>query len=161
MHYVSPASRWDFPIPHSRPQIFYSTSVINELVQMLGLSDKASPGLSGLKPSSNSVLPVAWITRPMTDLRHTEYFSPSSIKEGALWFLKCKDIHSPCLLLRQSHWKFWSNTLCIPNFAREVIKMGKQISSKHMRLVAYLNPSKIKQSWERTFLKLYTHMKTK
>ena len=36
---------------------------------MLGLSDKTLPGLPGLKPSSNSVLPVAWITRPATDLR--------------------------------------------------------------------------------------------
>ena len=45
------------------------TGVTNELVQTLGLSDKTSPGLPGLKPSSNSVLPVAWITRPATDLK--------------------------------------------------------------------------------------------
>ena len=38
-------------------------------VRMLGLSGKTPPGLPGLKPSSNSVLPVAWITRPATDLR--------------------------------------------------------------------------------------------
>jgi len=49
--------------------MFYSTNVTNELVQTLGLSDKTPPGLPGLKPSSNSVLPVAWITRPATDLR--------------------------------------------------------------------------------------------
>ena len=64
-----PASRWDFPTPHSQPHKFYSTSVTNELVRTLGLSDKTPPGLPGLKPSSNSVLPVAWITRPATDLR--------------------------------------------------------------------------------------------
>ena len=49
--------------------MFYSTGVTNELVQMLGLSDKTLPGHPGLKPSSNSVLSVAWITRPATDLR--------------------------------------------------------------------------------------------
>ena len=58
-----------FPTPHPRPHKFYSTSVTNELVRTLGLSDKTPPGLPGLKPSSNSVLPVAWITRPATDLR--------------------------------------------------------------------------------------------
>ena len=50
---------------------FYSTNVTNELVRTLGLSDKTPPGLPGLKPSSSSVLPVAWITRPATDLRQT------------------------------------------------------------------------------------------
>ena len=50
--------------------MFYSTGVTNELVRTLGLSDKTPPGLPGLKPSSNSVLPVAWITRPATDLKH-------------------------------------------------------------------------------------------
>ena len=49
--------------------MFYSTGVTNELVRTLGLSDKTPPGLPGLKPSSNSILPVAWITRPATDLR--------------------------------------------------------------------------------------------
>ena len=34
----------------------------------LNILDKTPPGLPGLKPSSNSVLPVAWITRPATDL---------------------------------------------------------------------------------------------
>ena len=52
--------------------MYYSTGVTNELVRMLGLSDKTPPGLPGLKPSSNSVLPVAWITRPATDLRPGE-----------------------------------------------------------------------------------------
>ena len=70
MHQVTPANRWDFPTPHPWPHKFYSTSVTNELVRTLGLSDKTPPGLPGLKPSSNSVLPVAWITRPATDLRH-------------------------------------------------------------------------------------------
>ena len=49
--------------------MFYNTGVTNELVQKLGLSDKTPPGLPGFKPSSNSVLPVAWITRPAMDLR--------------------------------------------------------------------------------------------
>ena len=52
----------------------YSTGVTNELVRTLGLSDKTPPGLPGLKPSSNSVLPVAWITRPATDLRQAQSF---------------------------------------------------------------------------------------
>ena len=47
----------------------YSTGVTNELVWMLGLSNKTPPGLPSLKPSSNSVLPVAWITRPAMNLR--------------------------------------------------------------------------------------------
>ena len=38
-------------------------------MRTLGLSDKTPPGLPGLKPSSNSVLPVAWITRPATEVR--------------------------------------------------------------------------------------------
>ena len=58
-----------FPTPRTQPHMFYSTGVTNELVRTLGLSDKTPPGLPGLKPSSNSVLPVAWITRPATDLR--------------------------------------------------------------------------------------------
>ena len=41
----------------------------NELVQTLGLSNKTPPGLPGLKQSSNSILPVAWIAMPATDLR--------------------------------------------------------------------------------------------
>ena len=45
------------------------------LVRTLGLSDKTPPGLPGLKPSSNSVLPVAWITRPATDLRQGKTYS--------------------------------------------------------------------------------------
>ena len=53
--------------------MFYSTGVTNELVRTLGLSDKTPPGLPGLKPSSNSVLPVAWITRPVMDLRQVIY----------------------------------------------------------------------------------------
>merc|ERR1712050_664096 len=65
----TPANRWDFPTPCTQPHMCYSTGVTNELVRMLGLSDKTPPGLPGLKPSSNSVLPVAWITRPTTDLR--------------------------------------------------------------------------------------------
>ena len=48
--------------------MFYSTGETNELVRTLGLSDKTPPGLPGLKPSSNSVLPVGWITRPARDL---------------------------------------------------------------------------------------------
>ena len=55
-------------LPHLA-HMCYSTGVTNELMRMLGLSDKTPPGLPGLKPSSNSVLPVAWITRPATDLR--------------------------------------------------------------------------------------------
>ena len=47
----------------------YSTGVTNELVRTLGLSDKTPPGLPGLKPSSNSVLTVAWIIRHATDFR--------------------------------------------------------------------------------------------
>ena len=54
--------------------MFYSTGVTNELVRTLGLSDKTPPGLPGLKPSSNSVLPVAWITRPATDIRLQKFF---------------------------------------------------------------------------------------
>ena len=56
--------------------MFYSTGVTNELVRMLELSDMTPPGLPGLKPSSNSVLPVAWITRPATDLRLPFYYYP-------------------------------------------------------------------------------------
>ena len=63
-----------FPTPRTQPHMFYSTGVTNELVRTLGLSDKTPPGLPGLKPSSNSVLPVAWITRPATDLRLTKNF---------------------------------------------------------------------------------------
>ena len=44
--------------------MFYSTGVTNELVRTLGLSDKTPPGLSGLKPSSNSVLPVDGLQGP-------------------------------------------------------------------------------------------------
>ena len=69
LHQVTPANRWDFPTPRTQPHMFYSTGVTNELVRTLGLSDKTPPGLPGLKPSSNSVLPIAWITRPATDLR--------------------------------------------------------------------------------------------
>ena len=68
LHQVTPANRWDFPTPRTQPHMCYSTGVTNELVRTLGLSDKTPPGLPGLKPSSNSVLPVAWITRPATDL---------------------------------------------------------------------------------------------
>ena len=60
---------WDFPMPNPWPHMFYSTGVTNELVRTLGLSDKTPPGLPGLKPSSNSFLPVAWIKRPATDFR--------------------------------------------------------------------------------------------
>ena len=56
-------SRWDFPTPRPWPLMFYSTGVTNELVRTLGLSDKTPLGLPSLKQSSNSVLPVAWITR--------------------------------------------------------------------------------------------------
>ena len=67
-----------FPLPtdgifphlaHSHTFLCYSTDVTNGLVRTLGLSDKTPPGLPCLKPFSNSVLPVAWITRPATDLR--------------------------------------------------------------------------------------------
>ena len=58
--------------------MIYSTGVTNELVQTLGLSDKTPPGLPGLKPSSNSVLPVAWITRPATDLRLVDKVSDTN-----------------------------------------------------------------------------------
>ena len=58
--------------PQSCPRRFYSTRQTSELVQTLGLSDKAPPELPSLKPSSNSVLPVACITRPPKDLRHLD-----------------------------------------------------------------------------------------
>ena len=59
---------------------------------MLGLSGKTPPGLPGLNSSSNSVLPVAWIARPITDLRlfnsfcltmkfHKLYKSKSDVKQ--------------------------------------------------------------------------------
>ena len=57
------------------PYNFYSTSVTNELVWTMGLSDKTPPELSGLKPSSKIVLPAVWITWPATDLRHSLQFS--------------------------------------------------------------------------------------
>ena len=34
-------------------------------------------------------------------------------------------------------------------------------SRNHMWLEGYLNPYKMEQNWESTFLKLFTHMKTK
>ena len=61
-----PPNRWDFPTPYPWPHKLYSTSVTNELVRTLVLSDKTPPRLPGLKPSSNSVLPIAWITKPAT-----------------------------------------------------------------------------------------------
>ena len=66
--------------------MFYSTGVTNELVRTLGLSDKTPPGLPGLKPSSNSVLPVAWITRPTTDLRPVKkvYYNYKVIEQNSL-----------------------------------------------------------------------------
>ena len=78
----------------------YSTGVTNELVQTLGLSYKTPLGLPGLKPSSNSVLPVAWITRPATDLRHTH-------KVGLLG----KKISSKNLFIHNfmnKFWRYWS-----------------------------------------------------
>ena len=60
-------SRWDFLPPRQWPRFFYSIGVTNELVRMLSQSQKISPGLPGLKPSLNSVLPVDWITTPATD----------------------------------------------------------------------------------------------
>ena len=85
MHQKPPASRLDFPTPHPWPHKFHSTGVTNELVRTLGLSDKTPPWLPGLKPSSNSVLPVAWITRPATDFRlRLSYYST---------FTKAQKIH--------------------------------------------------------------------
>ena len=62
------ASRWDFSTPHPKPHMFYSTDVTNELVRTLSQSQRTSQRLPGHKPSSNSVLPVAWITDPRRKL---------------------------------------------------------------------------------------------
>ena len=62
--------------------MFYSTSVTSELVRMLSQSQRTFPGLPGLKPSSNSVLPEAWITRPTTDLRLDLYVYESIFSVG-------------------------------------------------------------------------------
>ena len=59
------ASRWDFPTPRPWPHMFYSTSVTNELVPTLSKSQRTS---------SNSILPVAWVTRLATDLRPSDRF---------------------------------------------------------------------------------------
>ena len=63
------ASRWDFTTPCPWPHIFYIIGVTHKLVWMLSQSQRTSPGLTGLKSSSNSVLPSACITRPTTDFR--------------------------------------------------------------------------------------------
>ena len=62
-------SRWDFSTSHPWPPKFYSTSVADELVQTLSQFQGTSQGLPILKPFSNFVLSVTWITRPATDLR--------------------------------------------------------------------------------------------
>ena len=74
IHQQPLASRQDLPTPQSCPHRSYTTSVTSELVQTLGLSDKTPKGPPGLKPSSNSVLPVAWITRPATALRQKQSY---------------------------------------------------------------------------------------
>ena len=48
----------------------FTAQVTNELVQMLSQSLRTSPGLPSIKPYSNYVLSVAWVTRPATGLRH-------------------------------------------------------------------------------------------
>ena len=54
--------------------MFYNTGVTNELVRTLGLSDKTPSGLPSLKPSSNSVLPVAYYG-PQTNLISFKFLS--------------------------------------------------------------------------------------
>ena len=71
----NPCKQMEFSHISPMSHMFYSKGVTNELVRMLSQSQRTSLGLPGLKPSSNSVLPRAWITRPTTDLRLGPFFS--------------------------------------------------------------------------------------
>ena len=107
---TSNCTRFPLPTDGIFPHLTHdNTGVTNELVRTLGQSDKTPPGLPGLKPSSNSVFPVAWITRPTTDLR------PS----GGFYALHCIVVFHAIIMM----------SLCVQG-RRKVQKSGRAIANR-------------------------------